>query len=57
MGLVERRGALCWRRCSVFEMQPIVLLVVVVPPLADTGGSKPGDKKNGAFDEFPFNIL
>jgi len=38
-------------------MQPIVLLVVVVPPLANTGCSKPGDEKDGAFDEFPFNIL
>ena len=57
MGLLERRGTLCWRRCSVFELQPIILLVVVVPPFANTGCSKPGDKKDGAFDKLPFDIL
>lgn len=57
IGLAEGRGALCWGRCDVFESEPIVLLVVVVPPLAYTGCSKPGDEKDGAFDELPFDIL
>jgi hypothetical protein len=55
--LAERRRATCWRRCDMFESKPIVLVIVVVPPLAHTGCSKPGDEKDGAFDELPFNIL
>jgi len=51
------RALCCCRMCDVFEMRPIILLVVVVPPLSNTGGSKPGDEKDGAFDGFPFNIL
>jgi hypothetical protein len=57
VGLTERRGALCWRRCNMFESKLIVLVIVVIPPLAHTCCSKPSDEKDGALDELPFDIL
>ena len=57
VGLTERRGALCWRRCDIFESKPIVVVIVVVPPLARTRCSKSSDEKDGAFDELPFDIF
>jgi len=57
VGLTQRRGALCRRGCYMLKSELIVLVIVVVPPLTHARCSKPGDEKDGAFDELPFHIL
>jgi hypothetical protein len=57
VGQAERRGTLGWGRGGVPESELVVLLVVVVPPLAHARRGEPGDEKDGALDELPFDVF